>query len=498
MNKKLILLLIPGFLLALTACNIGPGNRSGAATATKAPRPTFTLAPGLRTTTIAVAETPPAAAPQIAIAPSATPPPPEPATYTIKAGDTLFSVANKFGLTVDELAKANGIRDPNLISVGQVLTIPGRQATPAPAQPTAAPAPTQPAASRSVEWPTRMASPEYGMQAFLWWRAETADRDLNLIKDAGFGWVKQSFPWREMEGTGKGQYDWSVSDRVVQMAHDRFGLGILARVDSQPNWARQGCSMQGPPTNAQDYADFLRAMATRYRGKIRAYEVWNEPNLAREWCDQNPDPAEYARLLKLAYQAIKQGDPNTTVISAGLSPTGGPMPIAMDDTEYLDKMYQAMGGSSEGYFDVLGVHGSGFKAPPEMSGDEVMANPDVYGHGRWFTFRHVEDLRAVMEKYGDSDTQVAVLEFGWTVDDRPDSPYNWHHVSEEEQADYFVRAYKWAGEHWKPWIGLMNLIYVCNPDWTREDEQYYWCITEPNYPQTITRLAYDSLKAMPK
>jgi len=336
------------------------------------------------------------------------------------------------------------------------------------------------------------------MQAFLWWRPETADRDLNLIKDAGFGWVKQSFAWREIEGAGRGQYDWSISDRVVQMAHDRFGLDILARVDSQPAWARQGCSMHGPPANYQDYADFLRAMATRYRGRIRAYEVWNEPNLAREWCDQPPNPAEYVRLLKLSYQAIKQGDPNTTVISAGLSPTGGPMPKAMNDTEYLDKMYQAMGGSSRGYFDVLGVNAPGFKAPPEMSGDEVLANPGVYGHGRWFTFRHVEDLRAVMERYGDTQTQVAILEFGWTTDDRPNSPYAWHHVTEQQQADYLVRAYKWAKTYWKPWIGLMSLIYICNPDWTNKDEQFYWCITEPIYPQTITRPAYDALKAMPK
>jgi len=123
-----------------------------------------------------------------------------------------------------------------------------------------------------------MTSPDYGMQAFMWWRPEVAHRDLGLIRDAGFRWVKQDFAWREIEGAAKGAFDWSRADRIVQMAHDDFGLKII-----------------------------------------------------------------------------------------GLSPTGGPMPVAMNDVEYLRGMYEAMGGSSQGYFDVLGAHAPGFKAPPEVS-----------------------------------------------------------------------------------------------------------------------------------
>ncbi|HBY99195.1 MAG: cellulase family glycosylhydrolase [Ardenticatenaceae bacterium] len=345
-------------------------------------------------------------------------------------------------------------------------------------------------------------SPEYGMQAFLWWRPEVADRDLGLIRDAGFGWVKQDFPWREIEGGGKGQFAWERPDKVVELAHDKFGLNILARVDRQPAWATGGrCGTgieMGPPDNLQDWADFLTTLASRYKGRIAGYAVWNEPNLAREWCGQPPDPAGYMKLLQTAYKAIKAADPNAIVISAGLSPTGGPMPVAMEDTEYLDKMYQAAGGSMTGYADVVGVHAPGYKAPPELSPEEVMADPDRWGHGRYFTFRRVEDLRAIMEKYGDTDRQVAILEMGWTTDPRPESPYHWHAVTEAQQAEYLVRAFQYAKGHWRPWIGLMTVIYVCNVDWTENDEQYYWCITEPIYPQTITRPAYDALAEMPK
>ena len=38
-----------------------------------------------------------------------------------------------------------------------------------------------------------------------------------------------------------------------------------------------------PPQNTDDYVDFLAATAARYKGRIAAYQIWNEPNLAREW-----------------------------------------------------------------------------------------------------------------------------------------------------------------------------------------------------------------------
>lgn len=48
----------------------------------------------------------------------------EPATYTVKSGDTLWAIAQKFGVTVKAIAEVNHLADPNLISVGQVLALP--------------------------------------------------------------------------------------------------------------------------------------------------------------------------------------------------------------------------------------------------------------------------------------------------------------------------------------------------------------------------------------
>lgn len=358
-----------------------------------------------------------------------------------------------------------------------------------------------PMAAPSPELP-RMDSPEYGMQAFLWWRPETADRDLGLIREAGFEWVKQNFGWRDIEGEGKGIFDWSRTDRIVEQV-EKYGLKLAVRVDYQPRWAGGG-EPNGPPDDYRDYGDFLYALASRYRGRIHAYEVWNEPNLAREWGGKPPDPAGYVALLKVAYQAIKRADPRALVISAGLTPTTRWDEVAMPDVEYLKRMYAA---GAKPYFDVLGVHAAGYKAPPEMDPGEVARDPHFYNPGdpncpgdlcRIYCFRHVEDLRKVMVENGDADKQVVVLEFGWTTDPRPDSPYHWHAVSEEEQADYLVRAYQYAKEHWSPWIGLMSLIYIADPDWTEEDEQYWWAITLPSYPIARFRPAYLALKGMPK
>ena len=73
--------------------------------------------------------------------------------------------------------------------------------TPVPEPPTAEPPPTDtpelPTATPTPRSPRslRMNSPEYGMQAFLWWRPETAHRDLELIRDAGFTWVSVHAGW---------------------------------------------------------------------------------------------------------------------------------------------------------------------------------------------------------------------------------------------------------------------------------------------------------------
>lgn len=355
--------------------------------------------------------------------------------------------------------------------------------TPVPSEPTPTKRPSSP--------PPGMASPDYGIQAFLWWRPEVAHRDLGLVSDAGFTWVKQWFAWDDIEGAGKGNYDWETADRIVDQV-EKFGLNLIVRVDHAPAWAGP------PPGNIDHFANFLSTMAKRYKGRIHAYQVWNEPNLAREWGDKPPNAKEYTQMLKRAYNAIKQADPNAFVVTAGMAPTTELSQRAVPDTQFIQAMYDA---GAKGNFDFLGAHGAGYRAPPEMDPGQVATDPNYYNVGdpncpgdacRIYCFRHVEDLRQIMVNNGDSNKRVVVLEFGWTIDERTDSPYYWHRVDDQfVQGDYMVRAYKYAKEHWRPWIAVMSLIYMPDVKWTKNDEQYWWSVIEPSpVDQLYLKAAY--------
>lgn len=375
-------------------------------------------------------------------------------------------------------------------------------------KPTALPEDFEPTATPPVLPPKKSAklnSPEYSIQAFMWYRPEIADRDMNQIKDMGFTWVKQQFAWRDIEGAKKGAFDWSHPDEIIYRANVK-GLDVLARMDNAPEWAAPGCfdsatSSMGPARNMKDWTDFLTAFATRYKGRVRAYQIWNEPNLSREWCKQPPNPEQYVKLLQAAYGAIKAADPNALVISGGLTPTTADFDQAMSDMKFFGRMYDAMGNNSAGYFDLLGVHAAGFKADPEadpgvVAQDAALTNgdPSPVEAKRIYSFRHVEDVRALMEQRGDGGKQIAILEFGWTSD-QVNPAYAWFRVSEEEKANRITRAYQYAKQNWSPWIGVMDLIFMGNADWTGSEEQYWWAITNPD---GTPRPAYTALKAMPK
>ncbi len=346
----------------------------------------------------------------------------------------------------------------------------------------------------------RLASPEYGIQVFLWWHVDNKDgeRDADLVRDLGFGWLKQQFSWRTISN-GEGGYDWFRADGALALAEER-GLRVLARLDGTPIWAAADVEavMAGHESRPRDpalFAEFCGTLAGRYAGRIAAYEVWNEPNLAREWGDNPPDPAAYVELLRQCYLAIKAADPAAIVISAGLAPTDLDDPaVSMPDVAFYEAMYAA---GAATYFDVLGVHAPGYGSPPERSPEEALA--DEFWQSRVWVFRHVEDIRALMVAHGDEDKQIAITEMGWTSD-KINPAYSWYAVDEATRADYLVRAYQFARDNWSPWIGLMSMVYIADPEWTEANEQYWWSITRPTAPGDPPHLlpAYEALQAMEK
>jgi len=193
-----------------------------------------------------------------------------------------------------------------------------------------------------------------------------------MIREAGFGWIRQPLQWADVESGGKGQfYDpergrstWVEYDQMVRLAREE-GLRVIARIDRPPAWARPpGTSATHPPARAQDYGDFVATFVDHYRGQIDYVQLWNEPNLNNEWGDQPVDPAGYVELLKAGYAGAKRADPAVRVLSGELAQTlepDAPGARGLNDLVYLERMYDL---GARPFFDVLAANAYGLWTGP--------------------------------------------------------------------------------------------------------------------------------------
>jgi GH35 family endo-1,4-beta-xylanase len=365
------------------------------------------------------------------------------------------------------------------------------------------PAATKPATGGAAATPKPAAVPDpridpikgpnvgFGMNVWLY-NHEQNDKVLGLVRDAGFGWVRQWVAWSEHEPE-KGKMRFGELDPIVDAAL-RNKVKIMLVVLRSPAWATAD-GKSGMPANPSDFATFMKAMAARYKGKVAGYEVWNEQNLGHETAGK-VDAQAYFSLLKAVYPAIKQADPKAAVIFGGLTPTGVNDPaVAVDDVAYLEQCYAINNGEIRQYFDILGAHAGSNNNPPEALFPEQPGPGPQWRDHPSFYFRRVEQLRAVMEKNSDANKQMWLTEFGWTTKNQAKGYEYGEFISEQLQADYLTRAYQLAKQKY-PWMGVMlmwNLNYstIVKP----EDEKYPWSIINPDYSP---RPAYLALKAVPK
>ncbi|MBK8137725.1 MAG: hypothetical protein IPK52_18235 [Chloroflexi bacterium] len=336
----------------------------------------------------------------------------------------------------------------------------------------------------------------YSIHAFLWWDGGEVGTNLDWVRMMRFSHVKQTVAWRDIQSAPDAPFDFSRIGAIVDEV-DVPGLQLIARLVGTPDWAfRPDASPEAhdtPPLHNAEFGAYCGALAGHFKGRIRAYQIWNEPNLAREWGGFVPSAAEYVGMLAACSTAIRAADPDAILISAGLSPTGNDDAAARRDDLYLQDLYDAQ---FQTYIDVVGAHAAGYDAP-EVGPDDAVAK----GGQRWMSFRRVEDLRKIMIANGDAARQMALLEVGWTTNPiHPD--YAWYAVTPEQQAEYLRGAYAYAAEHWRPWVGLMSAIFLADPTWTENDEEYWFAITQPQEDQGFrfiaVRPAFDALLRMEK
>lgn len=130
--------------------------------------------------------------------------------------------------------------------------------------------------------------------------------------------------WSVLQPT-RSTWRWARLDATVANAR-RHGAGVTMTLGETPRWASlrpnevapYGTGSAAPPRNIADWRAYVRAVATRYRGQISAYEVWNEPNWPLYWTGTT---AQLVALTKAAHDVIKQVDPKAVVLSPSWVPT---------------------------------------------------------------------------------------------------------------------------------------------------------------------------------
>ncbi|MBK7200315.1 endo-1,4-beta-xylanase [Candidatus Amarolinea dominans] len=260
-------------------------------------------------------------------------------------------------------------------------------------------------------WPAGPLSPAFfGMhiqRPDIAWPKVNGGLGAVRIWDAGAQWADIA--------PAKGVFNWDALDAHVSRARAN-GADVIMNLGRTPRWASArpaepsayGPGQAAEPALDQYWQDWVRAVATRYQGKIRYWEVWNEPN---DTAFFSGSAEKLVDLARQAYFILKTSNPDNQVLS--------PSPY---NVNYLD-YYLSLGGGD--YADVIGYHFYLAEAP------EALAT--------WY----IPSVRAVLTQRGQADKPLWNSEGGYL---RPAVPGP-KTLSDETGAAYLARAYllNWTG-----------------------------------------------------
>ena len=318
---------------------------------------------------------------------------------------------------------------------------------------------------------------------------EKRERSVQMIADAGFHWLRQEFPWEDIEIHSKGDFEdrrhephrpaWEKYDNIVDLA-EQYGLEVVPRLSNPPAWARAEGDAGGtyaPPDDLTDWGDYVHTVVSRYRGRVRYYQLWNEPNIYPEWGEQPVDPEAYTQFLCEGYRRAKEADPDAVIVSGALAPTvslhPGPGPaLGLSDFVFLQRMYDA---GAAACFDILAVNDYMLWSGPT---DHRMKPLNI-------NFARPVYIRDIMVANGDAAKPLWISEMNSNALP-PDHPANdpippYGQVTLEQQARYAPLAYQRVMEEW-PWAGVVNFWFFKRADDTERDQSwYYFRMVEPDF-----------------
>jgi polysaccharide biosynthesis protein PslG len=304
-----------------------------------------------------------------------------------------------------------------------------------------------------------------GVQTHLLWPGvdgQEVRRQLDLVRDSGAAIARVDVGWASLQQTSRSRYETWFLDRLdlVVEAADARGVDLLLTFMNTPCWAstapetvKQGCAgawwergvTAYAPADPDDYARAIGFLAARYRGRVEAWEIWNEPNHSGFWRAGDAASA-YAALLKAAYPAVKAADPAATVVGGSLSHS---------DHAFAERLYQL---GVKGSFDAFAVH--------PYSDDVSPLDPRSTIDPRYSFVRGVPRIREVMLRHGD-DRPIWLTESGWSTSTiRTTDPWR-NGVSEATQA-LFLRQQAEQVARW-PWVQVSVWFNLLDMGAGRED-----------------------------
>jgi hypothetical protein len=334
----------------------------------------------------------------------------------------------------------------------------------------------------------------FGVNTFLEQEVDPAKRAqlMQMAADAGYHWLRQEFPWEDIEIHGKGDFEdrrhapnrsaWAKYDAIVAQAEAQ-GLELIVRLSNPPAWSRATGEEAGsfaPPDNLQDWADFVSAVVTRYGGRIHYYQLWNEPNIYPEWGSYPINPEAYVELLRAGTDAARAADPNVVIIAGALAatinlqPDAAPPANSLSDLIFLQRMYDA---GAAPYFDIMAVQGYGLWSGPT----------DRRMHPRVLNISHHLFIRDLMVQNGDAHKPIWISEMNWNAAPEGVEP-RYGRVSLAQQARYLPLAYGRVLDEW-PWVGVANTWYLkrATDAWEQNQQpEAYFRLLAPDFtPQPV-------------
>jgi polysaccharide biosynthesis protein PslG len=199
--------------------------------------------------------------------------------------------------------------------------------------------------------------------------------DFELLRRTGVDLLRISFGWDGIEEE-QGQYEWLFWDDFVRTAVDDYGITLIPYIMYTPMWnaSQQDDNFwRSPPVDYDAFGEFVYHLVSRYRDRIKSWELWNEADIVQWWTGT---PAEFARLVKVGSEAVRRADPEAIVVLGGIA----------KHPEFVEQLFRHHGVSP--YVDVVNMHNyfeTWHHAPVENIGEYIRHVAEAvgrYGNGQ--------------------------------------------------------------------------------------------------------------------